>query len=149
MIAAFGFLGALPEVLLVLPFQKYMVQGLTAGFVKGLTTSLTHAGPSTPPRALADRPGADAVASGAGRGGAGGAGAQPNQAPRNLRVARRAHDAHEAIGFVWPLDRRKMTTVVENHQTGPRNALRHVLAVLDAGKAVLGAGKRFRYFWWP
>ena len=29
------FLGALPAVLLVLFFQKYMVQGLTAGSVKG------------------------------------------------------------------------------------------------------------------
>jgi multiple sugar transport system permease protein len=34
-IAASGFLGALPAVLLVLCFQKYMVQGLTAGSVKG------------------------------------------------------------------------------------------------------------------
>lgn len=34
-IAASGFLGALPAVLLVLVFQKYMVQGLTAGSVKG------------------------------------------------------------------------------------------------------------------
>ncbi len=34
-IAATGFLGALPAVLLVLIFQKYMVQGLTAGSVKG------------------------------------------------------------------------------------------------------------------
>jgi multiple sugar transport system permease protein len=34
-IAASGFLGALPAVLLVLIFQKYMVQGLTAGSVKG------------------------------------------------------------------------------------------------------------------
>lgn len=34
-IAASGFLGALPAVLLVLLFQKYMVQGLTAGSVKG------------------------------------------------------------------------------------------------------------------
>ena len=34
-IAASGFLGALPAVLLVLFFQKYMVQGLTAGSVKG------------------------------------------------------------------------------------------------------------------
>src|SRR5262245_49012366 len=34
-IAASGFLGALPAVLLVLMFQKYMVQGLTAGSVKG------------------------------------------------------------------------------------------------------------------
>jgi multiple sugar transport system permease protein len=33
-IAASGFLGALPAVLLVLIFQKYMVQGLTAGAVK-------------------------------------------------------------------------------------------------------------------
>jgi multiple sugar transport system permease protein len=33
-IAASGFLGALPAVLLVLVFQKYMVQGLTAGAVK-------------------------------------------------------------------------------------------------------------------
>ncbi len=33
-IAASGFLGALPAVLLVLIFQKYMVQGLTAGSVK-------------------------------------------------------------------------------------------------------------------
>jgi multiple sugar transport system permease protein len=33
-IAASGFLGALPAVLLVLFFQKYMVQGLTAGSVK-------------------------------------------------------------------------------------------------------------------
>jgi len=34
-IAASGFLSALPAVLLVLAFQKYMVQGLTAGSVKG------------------------------------------------------------------------------------------------------------------
>ena len=34
-IAASGFLGALPAVILVLLFQKYMVQGLTAGSVKG------------------------------------------------------------------------------------------------------------------
>lgn len=34
-IAASGFLGALPAVLLVLIFQKYMVQGLTAGSVTG------------------------------------------------------------------------------------------------------------------
>jgi len=34
-IAASGFLAALPAVLLVLGFQKYMVQGLTAGAVKG------------------------------------------------------------------------------------------------------------------
>jgi len=34
-IAATGFLGALPAVVLVLLFQKYMVQGLTAGSVKG------------------------------------------------------------------------------------------------------------------
>ena len=34
-IAASGFLGALPAVLLVLIFQKYMVLGLTAGSVKG------------------------------------------------------------------------------------------------------------------
>ncbi len=34
-IAASGFLAALPAVLLVLMFQKYMVQGLTAGSVKG------------------------------------------------------------------------------------------------------------------
>lgn len=34
-IAASGFLGAFPAVLLVLIFQKYMVQGLTAGSVKG------------------------------------------------------------------------------------------------------------------
>ena len=34
-IAASGFLGALPAVVLVLIFQKYMVQGLTAGSVKG------------------------------------------------------------------------------------------------------------------
>ena len=34
-IAASGFLGALPAVLLVLIFQRYMVQGLTAGSVKG------------------------------------------------------------------------------------------------------------------
>jgi multiple sugar transport system permease protein len=34
-IAASGFLAALPAVLLVLVFQKYMVQGLTAGSVKG------------------------------------------------------------------------------------------------------------------
>jgi multiple sugar transport system permease protein len=34
-IAASGFLGALPAVILVLVFQKYMVQGLTAGSVKG------------------------------------------------------------------------------------------------------------------
>jgi len=34
-IAASGFLGALPAVLLVLFFQKYLVQGLTAGSVKG------------------------------------------------------------------------------------------------------------------
>jgi multiple sugar transport system permease protein len=34
-IAASGFLGALPAVLLVLVFQKYLVQGLTAGSVKG------------------------------------------------------------------------------------------------------------------
>ncbi len=34
-IAASGFLAALPAVLLVLAFQKYMVQGLTAGSVKG------------------------------------------------------------------------------------------------------------------
>jgi len=34
-IVASGFLGALPAVLLVLIFQKYMVQGLTAGSVKG------------------------------------------------------------------------------------------------------------------
>ncbi len=34
-IAASGFLAALPAVLLVLGFQKYMVQGLTAGSVKG------------------------------------------------------------------------------------------------------------------
>jgi multiple sugar transport system permease protein len=33
--AASGFLAALPAVLLVLGFQKYMVQGLTAGSVKG------------------------------------------------------------------------------------------------------------------
>jgi multiple sugar transport system permease protein len=33
-IAASGFLGALPAVLLVLLFQKYLVQGLTAGAVK-------------------------------------------------------------------------------------------------------------------
>jgi multiple sugar transport system permease protein len=33
-IAASGFLGALPAVLLVLVFQKYMVQGLTAGSIK-------------------------------------------------------------------------------------------------------------------
>ncbi len=34
-IAASGFLGALPAVLLVLIFQRYLVQGLTAGSVKG------------------------------------------------------------------------------------------------------------------
>ena len=34
-IAASGFLSAIPAVLLVLIFQKYMVQGLTAGSVKG------------------------------------------------------------------------------------------------------------------
>jgi len=34
-IAASGFLAAVPAVLLVLIFQKYMVQGLTAGSVKG------------------------------------------------------------------------------------------------------------------
>jgi multiple sugar transport system permease protein len=34
-IAASGFLGALPAVLLVLVFQKYLVAGLTAGSVKG------------------------------------------------------------------------------------------------------------------
>ena len=34
-IAASGFLAALPAVLLVLVFQKYMVQGLTAGSIKG------------------------------------------------------------------------------------------------------------------
>ena len=34
-IAASGFLAALPAVLVVLGFQKYMVQGLTAGSVKG------------------------------------------------------------------------------------------------------------------
>ena len=34
-IAASGFLSALPAVVLVLCFQKYMVQGLTAGSVKG------------------------------------------------------------------------------------------------------------------
>jgi len=34
-IAASGVLGALPAVLLVLVFQKHMVQGLTAGSVKG------------------------------------------------------------------------------------------------------------------
>ena len=34
-IAASGFLAAIPAVLLVLCFQKYMVQGLTAGSVKG------------------------------------------------------------------------------------------------------------------
>jgi multiple sugar transport system permease protein len=34
-IAASGFLGALPAVILVLMFQKYMVQGLTAGSSKG------------------------------------------------------------------------------------------------------------------
>ena len=34
-IAASGFLAALPAVILVLIFQKYMVQGLTAGSVKG------------------------------------------------------------------------------------------------------------------
>jgi multiple sugar transport system permease protein len=34
-IAASGFLAALPAVILVLLFQKYMVQGLTAGSVKG------------------------------------------------------------------------------------------------------------------
>jgi multiple sugar transport system permease protein len=34
-IAASGFLAALPAVVLVLVFQKYMVQGLTAGSVKG------------------------------------------------------------------------------------------------------------------
>jgi multiple sugar transport system permease protein len=34
-IAASGFLGALPAVLLVLFFQKYLVEGLTAGSVKG------------------------------------------------------------------------------------------------------------------
>ena len=34
-IAASGFLGALPAVILVLVFQQYLVQGLTAGSVKG------------------------------------------------------------------------------------------------------------------
>jgi multiple sugar transport system permease protein len=34
-IAASGFLAALPAVALVLAFQKYMVEGLTAGSVKG------------------------------------------------------------------------------------------------------------------
>jgi multiple sugar transport system permease protein len=34
-IAASGFLGALPAVVLVLVFQRYLVQGLTAGSVKG------------------------------------------------------------------------------------------------------------------
>jgi multiple sugar transport system permease protein len=34
-IAASGFLGALPAVILVLIFQRYLVQGLTAGSVKG------------------------------------------------------------------------------------------------------------------
>jgi len=34
-IAASGFLAALPAVVLVLLSQKYMVQGLTAGSVKG------------------------------------------------------------------------------------------------------------------
>jgi multiple sugar transport system permease protein len=34
-IAASGVLGALPAVLLVLIFQKHMVQGLTLGAVKG------------------------------------------------------------------------------------------------------------------
>jgi len=34
-IAASGFLGALPAVLLVLLFQRYMVQGLTTGSIKG------------------------------------------------------------------------------------------------------------------
>jgi ABC-type glycerol-3-phosphate transport system permease component len=34
-IAASGFLAALPAVLLVLGFQRYLVQGLTAGSVKG------------------------------------------------------------------------------------------------------------------
>jgi multiple sugar transport system permease protein len=34
-IAASGFLGALPAVILVLVFQRYLVQGLTAGSVKG------------------------------------------------------------------------------------------------------------------
>ena len=34
-IAASGFRAALPAVLLVLGYQKYMVQGLTAGAVKG------------------------------------------------------------------------------------------------------------------
>jgi multiple sugar transport system permease protein len=34
-IAASGFLGALPAVLLVLFFQRYLVQGLTAGSIKG------------------------------------------------------------------------------------------------------------------
>jgi multiple sugar transport system permease protein len=34
-IAASGFLGALPAVLLVLVFQRYLVQGLTSGSVKG------------------------------------------------------------------------------------------------------------------
>jgi ABC-type glycerol-3-phosphate transport system permease component len=33
--AASGFLSSLPAVLLVLAFQKYLVQGLTAGSVKG------------------------------------------------------------------------------------------------------------------
>jgi multiple sugar transport system permease protein len=34
-IAASGFLSALPAVLLAVVFQRYMVQGLTAGSVKG------------------------------------------------------------------------------------------------------------------
>jgi hypothetical protein len=34
-IAASGFLGALPAVILVLVFQRYLVQGLTAASVKG------------------------------------------------------------------------------------------------------------------
>src|SRR4029077_18312831 len=44
-IAASGFLAAVPAVLLVLIFQKYMVQGLTAGSVKGSAALLRQVEP--------------------------------------------------------------------------------------------------------
>src|SRR6266480_3731125 len=41
--------------------------------------------------------------------------------------------------FLWPLQRRKMTAAVEHNDTRSWDTRRHIVAVLDVGKAVLSA----------
>jgi len=47
--------------------------------------------------------------------------------------------ARRPRSFLWPLQRRKMTAAVENNETRSGDTRRHIVAVLDVGKAVLSA----------